>query len=151
MTTVVCTTLGEFTVTIDGRAVPPAAWTRRHAPALVKVLALAEGRRLHREQLIDLLWPDDRLDQALPKLHKAAHFARRAIQTEDSVVLRDDHVALCPHHDVVVDVSDASRPRPPDAMTAALSLAGLCRQIRDRPRMRWHASADSRQRRRLSL
>jgi DNA-binding SARP family transcriptional activator len=109
MTTVVCTMLGAFAVTVDGRPVPPAAWTRRHAAALVKVLALADGRRLHREQLIDLLWPDDSLDQALPKLHKAAHFARRAIQTEDSIVLRDDHVALCPHHDVVVDVSEFER------------------------------------------
>ena len=71
-------------------------WARRHAAALVKVLALAPGRRLHREQLLDLVWPDDPLDEAVPKLHKAAHFARRAIAVPSSVVLRGDSVMLCP-------------------------------------------------------
>jgi hypothetical protein len=45
---------------------------------VVKVLALAPGRRLHREQVIDLIWPGDTIAEAVPKLHKAAHFARRA-------------------------------------------------------------------------
>ncbi len=45
--------LGEFTVTVDDRTVAASHWTRRHAAALVKVLALAPDRRLHREQLID--------------------------------------------------------------------------------------------------
>ena len=62
------------------------------------------GRRLHREQVIDLLWPDDTLDEAVPKLHKAAHFARRAIGVPDAVVLRGDSVVLCPDADVTVDV-----------------------------------------------
>src|SRR4051794_41928147 len=49
--------LGGFEVTVDEAAVPVDAWSRRHASALVKVLALARGRRLHRDQGIDLLWP----------------------------------------------------------------------------------------------
>ena len=72
------TLLGRFGVTVDGEPIADGSWTRRHAAALVKVLAIAPGRRLHREQIIDLLWPDDTLDEAAPKLHKAAHFARRA-------------------------------------------------------------------------
>ena len=54
------TLLGGFAVTLDGAVVPADAWSRRHASALVKVLALARGRRLHRDQVIDLLWPDTR-------------------------------------------------------------------------------------------
>ena len=96
--------LGRFEVTIGGAPVDAAKWARRHAAALVKVLAMAPGRRLHREQLIDLVWPDDTLDEAAPKLHKAAHFARRALAVPNSVVLRDDTVLLLPDAQVNVDV-----------------------------------------------
>ena len=67
--------LGRFEVAVDGVPVAASNWRRRQAAALVKVLALAPGRRLHREQLVDLVWPDDPIDEAGPKLHKAAHFA----------------------------------------------------------------------------
>ena len=49
------TMLGQFAVTVDAVPVAERNWTRRRAGALVKVLAMAPGRRLHREQLIDLL------------------------------------------------------------------------------------------------
>ena len=50
--------LGGFSVTVDDVAVPDDAWSRRHAAGLVKLLALARGRRMHREQVVDALWPD---------------------------------------------------------------------------------------------
>jgi DNA-binding SARP family transcriptional activator/tetratricopeptide (TPR) repeat protein len=105
MSTIEITLLGRFAVTVDGRPVANGSWTRRHAAALVKVLALAPGRRLHREQLIDLVWPDDTLDEAAPKLHKAAHFARRAIAVPDALVLRGDNVWLLPEAETMVDVA----------------------------------------------
>ena len=69
------TLLGRFAVTVSGVPVAEAGWKRRNAAAVVKVLALAPGRRLHREQVIDLVWPGDTIAEAVPKLHKAAHFA----------------------------------------------------------------------------
>ena len=33
------------------------AWSRRHAAALVKLLALSPGGRLHRDRVVDTLWP----------------------------------------------------------------------------------------------
>ena len=50
--------LGGFEVAVDGVPVAAEAWSRRQAAALVKVLALAPGRRLHREQVVEALWPD---------------------------------------------------------------------------------------------
>jgi len=102
---VTITMLGGFAVTVDDVAVPQEAWQRRHATALVKVLALARGRQLHREQVIDALWPGTTADAAAPRLHKAAHFARRALGGEGTrcVVLRSDLVALLPDADVHVD------------------------------------------------
>ena len=69
-------------------AVPQEAWQHRRGAELVKVLALAPEHRLHREQVIEALWPELPYDAALANLHKAAHFARRAIGESDAVVVQ---------------------------------------------------------------
>jgi predicted ATPase/DNA-binding SARP family transcriptional activator len=101
--------LGGFAVVVDGRAVAAHAWSRRSAAALVKLLALRPGRQLPREQVVDLLWPDLLLEQAAPRLHKAAHYARTAVGVPSAVVLSGDVVALLPDADVVVDVERFDR------------------------------------------
>ena len=95
--------LGGFEVVVGGRPVDAARWTRRRAAALVKLLALAPARTMHREQVIDALWPDDRVDTATPKLHKAAHFARKALGDGSAIVLRGELVALFPDAAITVD------------------------------------------------
>ena len=95
--------LGGFGVSVGGAAVEPAEWRRRQAAALVKILALAPRRSLHREQVIDLLWPALTVDEAAPRLHKAAHYARRALGDPASLVLAGDAVALFPGRQVHVD------------------------------------------------
>ena len=97
--------LGGFDAAVDGIAVAPEQWTRRQAASLVKVLALAPGRRLHREQVIEALWPGASVEAAGPRLHKAAHYARRALGGDGSVLqLRHDMVALAPDGDISIDV-----------------------------------------------
>ena len=108
--------LGPFQVVLDGRPVPDDRWARREAANLVKLLALRRGGRLHREQVMDLLWPDLGVDEAAPRLHKAAHFARKAIGRTDAVVLRGEMVSLLPGLPVSVDVDDFER-------SASLALA----------------------------
>ena len=49
---------GAFRVLVAGRVIPEGAWRGRRSASLVKLLALAEGHRLHREQAMDFLWPD---------------------------------------------------------------------------------------------
>jgi DNA-binding SARP family transcriptional activator len=102
-TTVKITVLGDFRVAVDGVPTPASAWSRRSAAILVKVLALAPGHSLHREQVMDLLWPHESPDRSAPRLHKAAYFARRVIGCDDAVVLRDDVVYLFPGAEVTVD------------------------------------------------
>jgi len=101
--------LGGFAVIVDGVPTPARSWARRSAAALVKILALAPGHHLHREQVLDLLWPDDDPARSLPRLHKAAHFARRAAGRDDAVVLRDDLVWLFPDATIVVDAVEFER------------------------------------------
>src|SRR5690606_11005989 len=84
------------------------------AANLVKLLALAPNRTLHREQVIDALWPDLTVTEAGPRLHKAAHFARRALGRSEAVVLSADLVALFPDADVTTDAAAFERLAPDD-------------------------------------
>ena len=58
-------TLGGFSVLVGGREVPLTAWGSRRARQLCKRLAAACGHPVAREQLIDLLWPEDLGEQRL--------------------------------------------------------------------------------------
>jgi DNA-binding SARP family transcriptional activator len=120
--------LGGFEVVVDGIPVPAEAWSRRQAASLVKVLALAPAHRLHREQVIEALWPGASVDAAGPRLHKAAHYARRAMGGElDAVLLRNEIVALWPEADVRVDVEELRRQgqRALDEGSSVLAAAAL--------------------------
>lgn len=99
--------LGGFSVSVGGSAVTDQQWSRRNASALVKLLALAKGRRLHREQVMDALWPDLSADLAGPRLHQAAHYARRALEAAGrGIVLSHDFVELLPDDEVSIDAVD---------------------------------------------
>lgn len=108
MTEVRVRLLGGFAVTIDGVPVLDQLWARRQAATLVKVLALSPRARLHREQLIDRIWPGLDPDQAGPRLHKASYFARRALG-EGSVVLTGEIVSLFPESPPSVDAHEFAR------------------------------------------
>ena len=101
--------LGHFEVRVDGRPIPADRWPRRHSAALVKLLAMTPARSLHREQVIDALWPDVPVEAATPRLHKAAHYARKALGCRDALVLAADSVRLGPTHEVHVDALDFQR------------------------------------------
>lgn len=102
--------LGGFRVARDDIPVAAEVWGRRQAAQLVQLLALTPDRQLHREQVIDALWPELSPDAAAPRLHKAAHYARRALGDADAVMLRNELVGLFPRRDdVEVDVPEFTR------------------------------------------
>src|SRR5215217_7718359 len=71
--------LGRFRLWVGPRLIEEDRWRLRKARSLVKLLALSRGHRLHREQVVDALWPELSLHAAAPRLHKATHMARRAL------------------------------------------------------------------------
>jgi predicted ATPase len=118
--------LGGFAAAVDGRSVPANAWRLKKGRELVKLLALAPGYRLHREQAMDVLWRDRDPRSAANNLHQAVHAARRALGAE-AVEVRDELIRL--HANVDVDAfefaaADARRLATPAAYRAALSLYG---------------------------
>ncbi|GAA1619452.1 hypothetical protein GCM10009744_02640 [Kribbella alba] len=100
--------LGGFGVDRGGEPVEPRAWRLRKARTLVKLLALTRDQRLHREVLLDTLWPDRDPTSAVNNLHQALHVARRALAgdgpTNGLLELRDDVVSLLTDGLVDVDV-----------------------------------------------
>ncbi|MFF5931733.1 ATP-binding protein [Streptomyces hydrogenans] len=63
---------------------PPLAerWPRPNSRTLVKLLAVAPGHSMHREQLMDLCWPDAGPSAAVGSLRVALHAARHALEPE---------------------------------------------------------------------
>lgn len=53
------TTFGRFAVTVDGTELSTSDWGSRRARTLVKRLVAARGWPVRREELADLLWPDE--------------------------------------------------------------------------------------------
>jgi predicted ATPase len=94
--------LGGFAASIEDTVVED-RWRLRKAKTLVKLLALAPGHRLHRDTVLDLLWPDVDPRAATNNLHQAIHAARRALGAT-RIALRDELVWLSPDEPLVVDV-----------------------------------------------
>jgi DNA-binding SARP family transcriptional activator/TolB-like protein/Flp pilus assembly protein TadD len=74
--------LGATIIAVDGVPVAERDWIRRKAKALLKLLALAPHHQLHREQLMESLWPELEPELAANNLNKAIHAARRALEPE---------------------------------------------------------------------
>jgi DNA-binding SARP family transcriptional activator len=102
-TTVDVMLLGGFRTIVDGVEVASDAWSQRRARDLVKLLALAPRRRMHREQVIDALWPELPVSAGGANLRKAVHFARRALGWEDAITIIEGMVELAPDATVTVD------------------------------------------------
>jgi len=122
---------GGFRVTVDGRAVPDAAWSRRKPATLIKLLALAPGHRLRREQVMDVLWPELDPSAAAANLRKALHSARRAIAPGDGtdLIVSVGELLCLPSDGLSVDVDDywtlaatARRTQDADAYVSAIEL-----------------------------
>jgi len=126
--------LGGFSASVGSRTIHHDEWRLRKAAALMKVLALAPGHRLHREQAMDLLWPDSGRKAASNNLRYALHALRRTLATSPPsgaryVTSEDESLVMCPNGELWVDVeafeeaaATGRRAQDPAAYRAALDL-----------------------------
>ena len=124
--------LGDFRVSVGSRIISQDAWRLRKAAALVKLLSLAPGHRMHREQVMELLWPDSGRKAASNSLRSTLHAARKVLDPAvGSLYLagEDESLVLCPAGGLWVDVdafehavATARRSQDPAAYRAALEL-----------------------------
>jgi len=124
--------LGGFSVSVGSRTIQQNEWRLRKAAALVKLLALSPNHRLHREQVMDALWPGLGKRTASNNLRGVLHTARKVLDpTAGSLYLasQDESLVLCPGGNLWVDAevfeqaaSTARRSRDPATYEAALDL-----------------------------
>jgi DNA-binding SARP family transcriptional activator len=112
--------LGPFQVQVDGRPVAGSAWRSRQARTLLKILLSRNGRPVSRDELCELLWPDDdpartghRLSVLLSTLRSALDPARRwptdrfLVGDTTGIRVATEHVTV-DLHDFLADADDAA-------------------------------------------
>jgi DNA-binding SARP family transcriptional activator len=107
--------LGGFRVEREGETVPDNVWQRRSGKMLAKMLAAAPEHRLHREVVMDRLWPDadpaaagNSLHQALLAVRRVLDAARTPAKKESCLRLVGEMIVLAPES-VAVDVDEFER------------------------------------------
>src|SRR5829696_9646864 len=99
--------LGGFRVSVGSRTIEDKQWRLRKAAALVKLLSLAQGHGLHREQAMDLLWPDSDTRAASNNLRQTLHAARGTLDPTAAsryLASEDEALVLCPEGNLWVDL-----------------------------------------------
>ena len=115
--------LGGFRISVGSRTIPQDSWRLRKAATLVKLLTLAPGHRLHREQVMDILWPDSGRRAASNNLRQALHTARNVLDPAMGaryLASEGESLVLCPKDDLWVDV---------DAFEAAAAAARRAMEV----------------------
>jgi DNA-binding SARP family transcriptional activator len=116
--------LGRFEVVREDAPVPPHAWRRRRPADLLKLVALAPGRTLTREQTIDALWPSKDPASGANNLHRALYDLRQILGGR-WVDIERGQLALRP--DVWVDVDAFERAAAQDTAEARADAIALYR------------------------
>jgi DNA-binding SARP family transcriptional activator len=100
-------TLGGFGLAVAGRSIDIQKWKRKQAVMLLKYLITQLDRPVHRERLLDCLWPDVDESQGLGRLKVTMYYLRhelRASGLNDDVVKTVGHAYLLRRDTVWVDV-----------------------------------------------
>jgi DNA-binding SARP family transcriptional activator len=124
--------LGGFWVSVGSQIIEQDRWRLRKAAGLVKLLAIAPSHRLHREQVMDLLWPDFGRKAASNNLRRVRHAVRKVLDPATGsryLASQEESLVLCPQGRLWVDVeafeqagAGARRSRDPAAYRAAIEL-----------------------------
>ena len=98
--------LGGFQISIGTRTIEEGAWRLRKAASLIKLLALSRNHRLHREQVMEALWPTLGIGAASNNLRGALHGARKVLDPiagSRYLASHDESLVLCSESSLWVD------------------------------------------------
>ncbi len=104
--------LGEFRVLVSGRLVHPAVWeVRAKARQLLQLLALSPRHMLHRDVVIENLWPAEMVRDPANSFYQVLRDARLALYPGDIytgktvLALENQMVRLAPTEEIWIDVN----------------------------------------------
>ena len=101
--------LAGFHVAVGSRSVSAAAWHQKRAAEVIKLLALESTHRLHRDQIVETLWPDLDLDAGALNLrvalnHARGHLVQAGAAPGEYLVRSGESLILGPIEKIRVDV-----------------------------------------------
>src|SRR5207247_1152359 len=100
-----------FSVSVGERAVEEGVWRLRKARSLVKLVSLAPGHSLHRDVVMETLWPERGAEAAANNLRQALFLARRALDSAGGdgaawLDLSQEVISLTPAAEAAIDVEE---------------------------------------------
>ena len=116
--------LGRFEVVRAEAPIPASAWRRRRPADLLKLLALAPGRSLPREAVIDALWPDKDPASGANNLHRALYDLRQVVGGRAVEV---DHGTVRLRPEVWVDADEVEQAVRQGGLQRLHDAVALCR------------------------
>ena len=91
-------TLGRFNLVFAGQQIPTAKWNRKQAVTVLKYLVAHLDRPVHREILMEFLWPDDDQRRTWNRLKVIIHSLRQELRaaglSEDVIETTNESYAL---------------------------------------------------------
>ena len=103
--------LGGLRVYVGNRAIDDQSWQRKQAKTLLKLLVIAPDHSLHKEAIIDRIWPNATPNHATRTLNKILHVLRHTLEPElahgkDSAYIQRDSnlINLVAPHYLHIDV-----------------------------------------------
>jgi DNA-binding SARP family transcriptional activator len=109
-------TLGPFRAWRRGQEIGRGAWPREKALHLFQLLVCHRGHGVHRDRILEMLWPDSSASTAATGLRVALSAVRNALEpdresgTDGGFVRRDgDTIRLAMESGIRVDVDDFTR------------------------------------------
>ncbi|MBI3610383.1 MAG: tetratricopeptide repeat protein [Nitrospirae bacterium] len=105
--------LGPLRISIRGEPLPTKAWDRRQTQSLLKLLLTAPGRIFSSEEIIDLLWPTLKPDEAAKSLRAAVSKLRKVLEPDlhqgrlsRYILTERSGYAFVPSSDVILDTDE---------------------------------------------
>lgn len=104
-------TMGGFRVERDGAPITNKEWRSKKARQLLKILVARRGRPVHREQLMEILWPDDADPARVNRLAVAVSTVRNVLDPDrvhptDYFVVSSDQTIRVDLDHLVIDVEE---------------------------------------------
>ena len=114
--TLIIRLLGRFEVERDGAPIPPPEWRGQKTRDLLKILILAGGKYVSKDQLCDWLWPEADPDSAQTNLRALVSDLRKVLEPDlargrDStfILTRHEGYAFNPDASLALDLTEFER------------------------------------------
>jgi DNA-binding SARP family transcriptional activator/predicted ATPase len=101
--------LRPFAVSVNGQAMSAASWRLRHPRQLFQMLCMRAGHRMHRDEIVECLWPQSDVQASANRLYHTIHvlraeFARMGLPgSQPAVLFHGGTLWLNSHHRFEID------------------------------------------------